>query len=126
MLPDQYRITRQDLKAAGAVQKTELRQGDIVLIRTGRMKLYNDPAAYMAKPPGMGLDAARYLVEEGGAMILGADNLSFETFPSEVADDTCRCTPICWRSRACPSLSWPRWMSCRATRSTSSPSSAAR
>ena len=38
-----------------------------MLIRTGRMKLYNDPAAYMAKPPGMGLDAARYLVEEGGA-----------------------------------------------------------
>ena len=34
-------------------------------------------------------------------MILGADNLSFETFPSEVADDYVRCTPICWRSRAC-------------------------
>ncbi|CCH07060.1 cyclase family protein [Achromobacter xylosoxidans] len=87
MLPDSYRITRQDLKAALARQKTALQQGDIVLIRTGRMKLYDDPAAYMAKPPGMGLDAARYLVEEGGAMILGADNLSFETFPSEVADD---------------------------------------
>ncbi|KAG0772057.1 hypothetical protein G6F21_014592 [Rhizopus arrhizus] len=64
MLPDQYRITRQDLKAALARQKTELQQGDIVLIRTGRMKLYNDPAAYMAKPPGMGLDAARYLLRD--------------------------------------------------------------
>ena len=51
MLPDQYRITRQDLKAALARQKTELRQGDIVLIRTGRMKLYNDPAAYMGCRP---------------------------------------------------------------------------
>ncbi|MNV28270.1 putative cyclase [compost metagenome] len=86
-LPDQYRITRQDLKAALARQKTTLQRGDIVLIRTGRMKRYDDPKAYMANPPGMGLDAARYLVEEGGAMIVGADNLSFETFPSEVADD---------------------------------------
>ncbi|MFT2242657.1 cyclase family protein, partial [Klebsiella pneumoniae] len=70
-----------------ARQKTVLKEGDIVLIRTGRMKLFNDPKAYMNAPPGMGLDAARYLVEEGGAMIVGADNLSFETFPSEVPDD---------------------------------------
>ena len=97
-----------------------------MLIRTGRMKLYNDPAAYMAKPPGMGLDAARYLVEEGGAMILGADNLSFETFPSEVADDYVPLHTYLLAQQGVPSLSWPRWMSCRATRSTSSPSSAAR
>jgi kynurenine formamidase len=58
-----------------------------VLVRTGRMKLYGQPQAYMAKPPGLGLDAARFLVEEGGAMIVGADNLSLETFPSEVDDD---------------------------------------
>ncbi len=38
----------------------------------------------MANPPGMGMSAARYLVEEGGAMIVGADNLSFESFPSQV------------------------------------------
>lgn len=87
MLPDQYRITRQDLKDALARQKVALQEGDIVLVRTGRMKLYGQPQAYMAKPPGLGLDAARFLVEEGGAMIVGADNLSLETFPSEVDDD---------------------------------------
>ena len=87
MLPDGYRITRQDIKDALARQKSALQKGDIVLIRTGRMKLFNDPEAYIANPPGMGLDAARYLVEEGGAMVLGADNLSFEAFPSEVPDD---------------------------------------
>ena len=74
----------------------------------------------------MGLDAARYLVEEGGAMILGADNLSFETFPSEVADDYVPLHTYLLAQQGVPSLSWPRWMSCRATRSTSSPSSAAR
>jgi kynurenine formamidase len=84
MLPDQYRITRQDLLAALEKQKTQLQRGDIVLIRTGRMKLFEKADAYIAQPPGLGIDAARYLVEEAGAMVVGADNLSLETFPSEV------------------------------------------
>lgn len=83
-LPDAYRITLEDIKLALRVQGTELRGGDVVLIRTGRMQVYGDPKRYMSNPPGLGLDAARYLVEDGGAMILGADNLSFEAFPSEV------------------------------------------
>ena len=83
MLPDQYRITRADLQAALAKQKVKLQRGDVVLIRTGRMRLFDQPDAYMANPPGMSLDAARYLVEDGGAMVVGADNLSFETFPSQ-------------------------------------------
>jgi kynurenine formamidase len=48
------------------------------------MQRYENAEAYMAKPPGMGMAAARFLVEERGAMIVGGDNLSFETFPSEV------------------------------------------
>lgn len=86
-LPDAYRITSGDLKSALARQSVELRQGDVVLIRTGRMQAYQDPQRYMHAPPGLGLDAARFLVEEGGAMILGADNLSFEAFPSESEDN---------------------------------------
>jgi kynurenine formamidase len=31
--------------------------------------------------------AARFLVEESGAMIVGADNLSLEAFPSELETD---------------------------------------
>lgn len=84
MLPEGYQITREDLVQALERQGTRLREGDVVLVRTGRMKLYEDAAAYMADPPGLGMAAARFLVEEGGAMIVGADNLSFEAFPSEV------------------------------------------
>jgi kynurenine formamidase len=87
MLPDGYRVTRDDLKKALKMQKTELREGDVVLIRTGRMQLYADAAAYMSNPPGLGLEATRFLVEESGAMIVGADNLSFEAFPSELETD---------------------------------------
>ncbi len=87
MLPDAYRVTRQDLIDALAKEHIELRKGDVALIRTGRMKVYADAARYMANPPGLGLDAAKYLVEQGEVMIVGADNLSFEAFPSEVADN---------------------------------------
>jgi len=86
-LPDGYRVSREDLEAALFAQSVDIEVGDVVLIRTGRMQLYNDAIAYMDNPPGMGLDAARYLVEEKGAMVLGADNLSFEAFPSELEDD---------------------------------------
>jgi kynurenine formamidase len=84
MLPDGYRVSREDLIEALERQGTQLQEGDVVLIRTGRMQRYENAEAYMAKPPGMGMAAARFLVEERGAMIVGGDNLSFETFPSEV------------------------------------------
>ncbi|WP_259699254.1 cyclase family protein, partial [Pseudomonas chlororaphis] len=84
MLADNYRVTRADLQQALKAQKVSLEKGDVVLIRTGRMRDYEKAQAYMANPPGMSLDAAKFLVEEGGAMVVGADNLSFETFPSEV------------------------------------------
>lgn len=87
MLPDGYRITRNGLVAALNKQHTELHEGDVVLIRTGRMKVYEDTQAYMANPPGLGMAAARFLVEESGAMVVGADNLSFESFPSELETD---------------------------------------
>tara|TARA_Y100001933_G_scaffold264768_1_gene332436 strand:+ start:8544 stop:9548 length:1005 start_codon:yes stop_codon:yes gene_type:complete len=87
MLPPGYRVTRRDLVDALARQAVAVREGDVVLIRTGRMALYQDAAAFMNDPPGMGLEAARYLVEERGAMIVGADNLSFEAFPSELDSD---------------------------------------
>ena len=84
MLPDGYRIGRADIEAALAAQGVSLEPGDVVLVRTGRMQVYEDAAAYMANPPGLGMEAARFLAEEAGAMIVGADNLSFEAFPSEV------------------------------------------
>ena len=87
VLPDGYRIMPSDIKDALQKQNLSLERGDVVLIRTGRMRDYEDAAKYMANPPGLGIAAARYLVEEAGAMIVGADNLSFEAFPSELEDD---------------------------------------
>jgi len=87
-LPRSYRITPADLQQALARQGTKLEPGDVVLIRTGRMKhFYGDNARYMEEPPGLGLAAARWLIEEAKVMTLGADNLSLETFPVETKDN---------------------------------------
>lgn len=85
MLKPGHRITRQDLQKALDRQGVRLQRGDVALIRTGRMKVYERADAYMADAPGLGLDAARFLIEDGGVMTVGADNLSFEAFPTEVA-----------------------------------------
>jgi len=83
MLPDGYRITKADLVETLERQATQLREGDVVLIRTGRMQVYYDTQAYMHNPPGLSMSAAKYLATNG-AMIVGADNLSLEAFPSEI------------------------------------------
>lgn len=81
-LPPLYRVTAADLREALGRQGTRLQQGDIVLVRTGQMALYGDAEAFMTDPPGLDMDGARFLVAEG-AMVIGADNLSLEAFPSE-------------------------------------------
>ena len=87
MLPDGYRITPADLQGALAKQGVGLQEGDAVFIRTGRMRVIGDKAKYMKDEPGIGLDAARWLVEAKGAMLLGSDNLSLESFPVETEDN---------------------------------------
>lgn len=87
ILPDSYRIGADDLKAALKRQDVALAKGDAVFIRTGRMRAIGDAAKYMANPPGIGMEAARWLVETQGAMLLGSDNLSLETFPVETDDN---------------------------------------
>ncbi len=41
----------------------------------------------MDNSPGLSFAAAKYLAEEKGAKIIGADNLSLEVFPSELESD---------------------------------------
>lgn len=87
MLADGYRITRTDIEEALRLQKVALETGDVVLLRTGRMQDYENAEDYMRNPPGLSYHAARYLVETAGAMVVGADNLSLEAFPSELESD---------------------------------------
>jgi len=78
-----YAITPPDLEETLAAQGVEIRSGDAVLIRTGHGALWmTDNEAYLAGAPGIGLDAARWLVERE-VVLVGADNSSVEVVPAE-------------------------------------------
>jgi kynurenine formamidase len=82
-LPDSYEITPNDVASAAREQGTELRRGDVVMIRTGRMIHWPNYEAYAVDAPGIGLEAARYLCEETSSMCLGSDNDSLEYVPCD-------------------------------------------
>ena len=63
-LPDDYQTTRQELEGALRAQRVSLRPGDIVLLRGGKITL----------------DAAEWLAETNGAMLIGGDQLSLELY----------------------------------------------
>lgn len=82
-----HRVSRRDLEEALARQGVELQPGDIVLIRTGQMASFERAKEYLHEYPGISLEAAKWLVEAQGVMLLGADNLSLEAFPPERQDN---------------------------------------
>lgn len=86
-LPANYRINKNDLVAALASQQVSLKKGDVVLIRTGQARYYDDAGKFLDQYAGINLEAVRWLVEEQQVMLLGADNLSFEAFPPERNDN---------------------------------------
>jgi kynurenine formamidase len=81
MLPDSFAIDGEDLEMTASRQGTEVRPGDVVMIRTGRGSTWPDPTAYLPREPGLDRAGARWLAERGVAMI-GADNIALEQLPS--------------------------------------------
>lgn len=84
-LPESYPVTPDDLRNAANEQQVELRRGDVVLVRMGRMTRWPNPD-YADNQPGITVASARYLCEEAGAMCIGGDTMSLEVLPSEEAD----------------------------------------
>ena len=81
-----YEITLADLRGALERQRTEIRSGDVVIVHTGWGSLWNvDNAAFNANAPGVGLEAAQYLVERE-VVLVGADTWSMEVVPNPNPD----------------------------------------
>ncbi len=85
-LPSHYKITAEDLKGALERQKTELRPGDTVLIRTGTLRYWGKNGSDHAKvgehdSAGIDLPAAKWLVEQQGAILVGSDTSGLEYGP---------------------------------------------
>jgi kynurenine formamidase len=81
MLPPSHGIGPEDLAGCLKHQQTELRPGDVVMVRTGRMRAWPDPAAYINDATGLTRAGAEYLAK-GGAITIGGDNLALEQGPS--------------------------------------------
>lgn len=88
-LPPHYGIDTADLQSALEKQGTVLRPGDVVLIRTGAIRYWNnDDAAEREKlaahdSAGLLLEGAKWLVEQQGAMLIGSDTSGLEYGPAE-------------------------------------------
>lgn len=85
-LPPHYRITTEDLIGALEKQGTTLKVGDTVLVRTGTLRYWGENGADHEKlkqhdSAGIDLDAAKWLVEQQGAILVGSDTSGLEWSP---------------------------------------------
>ena len=77
-----FTITREHLDAVATAQGVEVRAGDVVLLRTGWARFWDDAALYIrqVKGPGPGADAAHWLSERA-IFAAGSDTVAFEKVP---------------------------------------------
>jgi kynurenine formamidase len=86
VLPESYGISVDDLKNTARQQGVKLESGDVVMVRTGRMQWFRDAERYMHNTPGLTREAADFLAD-GGAVVIGVDNISTDVWPSKEQDN---------------------------------------
>lgn len=80
-LHDGFEITADHLRGCLRRQAIDLHNGDIVLVRTGKIgDFHTDPERYLATQPGVGTAAAIWAFQRGMA-VLGTDTASTEPAP---------------------------------------------
>ena len=89
-LPSEYEIGPDELKAVLARQRVDIQPGDAVFIRTGILSLWGEAGHDKTKlaphdSAGINVPAAKWLVEEKGAVLVGADTSGLE------------CVGKCWK-----------------------------
>jgi kynurenine formamidase len=69
-------VTADDLEACCEEQGVQIEQGDVVLVRTGNARYWEDAERYLVGP---GMDAsASYWVADRGIVAVGADNAAWD------------------------------------------------
>ncbi|HEX4595569.1 MAG TPA: cyclase family protein, partial [Bryobacteraceae bacterium] len=86
-LPADFIITPEHLESAAKAQNVAVENGDVVLLRTGWARFWNDAARYITgghgmnpAGPGPELDGARWLSKRG-VFAAGSDTVAFERVP---------------------------------------------
>ncbi len=85
-LPGHTAISRKDLADALAWEGARLAPGDVVLVRTGTGRYWGEDGADHARiaehdSAGIDLDAAKWLIEEQGAVMIASDTSGLEVSP---------------------------------------------
>lgn len=83
-LPEHYPITRQDLEECCRRQPVTIEAGDVVLVRTGGGRHWDDEARYL-RSAGVGKDATIWVGEQG-VYAVGADNITWDVHGLEDAE----------------------------------------
>lgn len=87
-LPSNYRITAEELQDVAKAQGTIIRPGDTVLIRTGTTRYWDANGKNHEKigrhdSAGIDLGAAKWLVEQKGAILIASDTSGLEWAPGK-------------------------------------------
>ena len=75
-LPPDHAITRLELEEAASTEHVEVREGDVVLVRTGFGALWADAPQYL-HAAGVSAEGSRWLIERG-VRAVGADNMAWD------------------------------------------------
>ncbi|WP_335933725.1 cyclase family protein [Streptomyces sp. PTD5-9] len=86
-LPGDHAVTPEDLDAAEDLAGVRVRSGDVVLVRTGQMRVYlgGDRQAYAYPSPGLSIRTPEWFRARDVAAVAN-DTLTFEIFPPEIED----------------------------------------
>jgi kynurenine formamidase len=82
VLPESYGITVEDIQGTLRTQNVALEDGDVVMVRTGRMRWFKDNDKYMHNTPGLTRESANFLADRG-AIVIGVDNISTDVWPAQ-------------------------------------------
>ncbi|OIJ69882.1 cyclase family protein [Streptomyces mangrovisoli] len=86
-LPGGHAVTPEDLEAAEELAGTRVRSGDVVLVRTGQVRVYltGDKQGYAYPSPGLSVRTPEWFHARDVAAVAN-DTLTFEIFPPELDD----------------------------------------
>ncbi len=84
VVPENFVVDADRLERIAERQQVEIRAGDVVVVRTGWARYWNDPRKYIneVKGPGPNLEAAQWLSAKR-VFAGGSDTIAFEYVPSD-------------------------------------------
>jgi kynurenine formamidase len=99
-------IHKEDVLRALERQATELKEGDVVLVRTGTMMGWpNQDEMSVSDGSGLAIDGAEWIADQG-ASVVGGDTVALEVVPSNIPGDPQPVHRRLLQERGIPIMEW--------------------